>query len=50
MPSLKDGDKTINESVEIVKYVDGLGDGPLGADKVDRGLVTDWVDTIGEEC
>ncbi|KAJ3071379.1 Ganglioside induced differentiation associated protein [Quaeritorhiza haematococci] len=45
VPVLTDSDngKVINESQEILEYVDSLGDGPLGGPNTDRALVSEWV-------
>lgn len=38
--------RVIRETMDILKYVDELGDGPLGGDKVDRALVNDLVSKL----
>eukprot|EP00897_Mesotaenium_endlicherianum_P000543 jgi/Mesen1/1048/ME000122S00037 len=47
VPALKleDG-KFITDSTDILKYVDNLGGGPLGGDKVDRSTVDGWYDRV----
>lgn len=49
VPSLVAGDRTLTESLQIVRYVDASlgGGGMLGGDAVDRDFVREWGAQVG---
>lgn len=48
VPVLVDGANSIADSLQIVRYVDALGSGPLGGDSVDRAFVEEWADRVAQ--